>query len=362
MTTATRPRQPSKKRRYTYTHNGQDSSHTRKKPEEMVADRILELLDKGDLPPWTKPWKYSLLGSAHNAISRKPYRGINIWLLSIASALENYQDPRWLTYKQAQQLGGHVRKGEKATWIVFWKLLTPKPKDPETDTIQIFDQQEESQTRERKFPMARLYKVFNAAQTEDCKLPTLEEDANILHDPIAEAEDIIAGMPYPPEFETYSFENQPPHYIPILDKVRVPDKSRYDNLNLYYNSAFHELIHSTGHEKRLSRFNSKEIGRENLHQYAAEELVAGMGAAMLTAKSRIDLTTIEVDAASYIKYWAGKIQADKSIVMNAAQRAQRAVDYICPPTPGHEQDQSSSAFPIETEVETEVETELIEIT
>ena len=319
------------------------------KPEEMVADKIIELLEKGELPPWSRPWKYSRLGAAHNAVSKKPYRGINIWLLALATAMCGYDDPRWLTYKQAQQLGGNVQKGEKSTWIVFWKIVSRRPnQDVDADGVETTDQEEDPKGL-LSFPMARIYNVFNATQTEGCKLPPLSVTDAQVHNPIEQAENIIALMPYPPEFQTFLHENSPPHYIPSLDKVRVPDISRYDQPELYYNSIFHELVHSTGHEKRLNRFTSTTMGAQDLHQYGTEELVAGMGAAMLTAKAGLEQATLQADA-SYIKHWADRIKADKSIIMTSAQRAQRAVDYISPPLPGHEQETEQQTEPADAGV------------
>ena len=331
------------------------SNKPQQRPEDMIADRILELLDQGNLPPWNRPWKYSAQSMVHNAVSKKPYRGINIWLLAVSTMLNGYDDPRWLTFKQARQLGGHIKKDEKSTWIVFWKILHKKSDETgQPDNVQTFDP-EQSQTqgqappRTQGFPMARIYNVFNANQTEDCDLPQLQATLTDQHDPIASAEEIIAGMPHPPLFETFLHENRPPHYIPIADKARVPHVSRYDHPELYYNSVFHELVHSTGHEKRLSRFKSSDIGSESLHDYALEELVAGMGAAMLSARAQMDHVATEENAASYIDYWSKKIRADKSIVLSAAQKAQRAFDYICPPPQGNDAEHPTTHGP-DTEV------------
>ena len=328
MTTAIRTKASPKKQK----RNREATNSNKPKAEDMVADKIIELLDKGDLPPWSRPWRYCRLGDAHNAISKKPYRGINVWLLAIASATHAYSDARWLTYKQAQQLGGSVRKGEKSTWIVFWKIMEKSqeqdnPSDP--DALQVFDQTEQESLRPPRYPVARIYNVFNVEQTEGCKLPELELTDGVNHDPIEQAEAIIRNMPTPPEFRTILQANQPPHYIPAKDMVRVPDVTRYDQVELYYNSVFHELVHATGHEKRLRRFDSADTGLENLHTYGTEELVAGMGAAMLTAKAGLEHATLEADA-SYIKHWADRIRADKSMVMTAAQRAQKAMDFIAP--------------------------------
>ena len=95
----------------------------RQRVEEEIADRIIELLDQGELPPWEKGWSDSQSGAPVNAISTKPYRGINRWMTLITQKAMGYDEPRWLTYRQAEALGGHVRKDEKSTIIIFWKRV-----------------------------------------------------------------------------------------------------------------------------------------------------------------------------------------------------------------------------------------------
>ena len=279
------------------------------KAESMVADRILELLDKGELPPWSRPWRVSLNGVPRNAISQRPYRGINVWLTLLSQEVCGYDDHRWLTYRQAQKAGGNVKKGEKATQIVFWKMIVKE--DPESG-------------EERTFPLSAAYNVFNVDQTEGCtlpELPVLPEPP----DPIEQAEAIIAGMPNPPRFETYESGNLPPRYVPAEDLVKVPDARRFDQMEHYYNTIYHELTHATGHPDRLNRF---DVGAErDLHAYGLEELVAGMGSAMLADMAGIGHATIEADA-SYVKTWADTIRANRGIIIAAAQKSQKAVDYI----------------------------------
>ena len=288
-----------------------------RKTQEMVADRIIELLDQGDLPPWEQPWKMSPMGDPCNAITMKPYRGINHWLTLITQSTMNYQDTRWLTFKQAQGLKGHVRKGEKSTPIVFWKQVSRREVPQE-------DLDDETNHRDTYW-IARLYNVFNAEQTEDCTLAPLPEPGE-MPDPIEEAEAIIRAMPDPPAISTYAQTNQAPHYVPRQDQVRVPTRDRYDVPERWYNTMFHELTHSTGHPKRLARFTIDQ-GREDLHRYGAEELVAAMGAAMLSRRAGIERENLEQNAA-YVKHWRDTIEADKPIVLRAASRAQSAVDLI----------------------------------
>ena len=307
-------------------------------PEQAVADRIIELLDRGELPPWEKGWSSSKMGYPQNAVSKKPYRGINMWMTVLTQMVHGYNDPRWLTYRQASALGGHVKKGEKSTSIVFWKILDrSEKKDPNVEYLdnpnlkpepEMVAEQNDSPDKKGKkdrYPVCRMYHVFNAEQTEDCDLPELEGPETFT-DPIEAAEAIIAAMPNPPAFETYALANHAPHYNPERDAIKIPERGRYGQVEIYYNTIFHELTHSTGHKSRLARpgvVNTQAMS----HEYGVEELIAGMGAAMLGDRAGISRETMELDA-SYIRTWRDTIAADKSIVLKAAQQAQKAVDYI----------------------------------
>ena len=188
------------------------------------------------------------------------------------------------------------------------------------------DQNGQEGETQRTYPMLRAYHVFNAEQTEDCRLRDLPQDERIDHDPIAAAVAIIQGMPGAPPIEHYDHSNQPPHYVPRLDIVRVPDLERYHNPEDYYDTVFHELVHATGHPQRLERF-TLDANANDLHAYGREELVAAMGSAMLAAHAGIAAQLVQRDA-SYIRHWRDAINADKPMVIRAATLAQRAVDLI----------------------------------
>ena len=106
-----------------------DGKTSRQRAGDAVADRIIELLDQGQLPPWEKDWRDSTNGTPRNAVSMKPYRGVNRWMTLLTHMIMGYQDPRWLTYRQAEALGGHVRKGERSTEIVFWKRVPVRDRE-----------------------------------------------------------------------------------------------------------------------------------------------------------------------------------------------------------------------------------------
>ena len=305
---------------------------SRQRVEEEIADRIIELLDKGELPPWEKGWRDSQSGDPVNALTMKPYRGINRWLTLITQQSMGYDDPRWLTYRQAEALGGYVQKGEKSTTVIFWKRVAFRQHEDGDETQNQAPANNGSndsppdESRMRTYPMLRSYRVFNLEQTQDCKVKPLPPAETTSHDPIELAEAIIAGMPNPPEMEFYENANYVPHYQPATDVIRVPRMGRYLNLEDYYNTVFHELTHATGHSKRLDRF-SQDANADDLHAYGREELTAAMGSAMLAAHAGIEAELVERDA-SYIRHWRDTINADKPMIIRSASLAQRAVDLI----------------------------------
>ncbi len=272
---------------------------------QIVTDRIIAKLEAG-----TIPWKHfasSPLAEPRNLVSKKPYRGINHFLLSGSK----YGSEFWLTYKQAQDLGGHVKKGEKAEFVVFWKFLDVEDKE----------------TGERKqIPFLRHYCVFNAQQCEGIDYTKLIEPVERISDPIAAAEAIVTNMPNRPRMVI----DQTPkaYYSPSEDFVHMTERSACVSDSAFYSTEFHELVHSTGHTSRLNRFQQDACNHHfGSKSYAGEELVAEMGAAMLCAESGIFQET-EENSAAYITNWLTKLANDNKLVVHAAGKAQKAADFI----------------------------------
>jgi antirestriction protein ArdC len=266
---------------------------------EVVTSRILVELEKGDVP-WRKPWR--TLPPA-NLISKKPYRGINVFLLALAG----YGSQYWLTYRQAQALGGNVRKGEHGAKIVFWKF-----DKFETETA-------DGETEERKSAFLRYYTVFNLEQTEGLKALLALPPAF----PIESAEEIVKGMPNPPAFE----QDAQAAYIPSRDTVTMPSRTAFESQAEFYSTLFHELTHSTGHAKRLGREGFDSPQKFGSESYSREELIAEMGSAMLCGIAGIEQATIS-NSAAYLQSWIKRLKADSRLVVSAASAAQKAADYI----------------------------------
>lgn len=285
---------------------------------DVITDRILSLLDQG-VVPWRKPWRTGAGDGFPVNIRGTAYRGINVFMLGAVAQCEDYASPVWLTYKQAQQHGGHVRKGEKSTPVVFW--LWRHETDDNGARVK----------GGRSWASPRYYRVFNLGQCEDVALPerlepTPEADAP---DPIAAAEAIVSAMPNPPTIQ----EGGPvegrceAYYKPSTDTVRVPKRTQYDDAEHFYATLFHELGHSTGHASRLNREGITELSPFGSHTYSREELVAEMTSAMLCGVAGIDAGTLD-NAAAYIEGWRSVLGRDPKIVVQAASLAQRAADHV----------------------------------
>lgn len=284
---------------------------------EIITQKILDRLDQGTVP-WKKPWRGGLHFQPKSFATRKPYRGINVWLLGWSAQEKGYQSPYWITYKKAQSLSGQVRKGEKGTVVVFWKECE---KEKTSDSGEVIKD---------NFWLLRYYHVFNIDQIDGLdqnKLPAdaIPEEEEILDfTPIEHCDTIVSNMPNRPEI-THSNERRA-YYKPSSDLVHMPNKETFETEPGYYATIFHELAHSTGHSARLARKNF-EIAAFGSNSYGKEELIAEMTAAMLCGIANIENSIID-NSASYIENWRKVIKANKKLVVLSAAAAQKAADYI----------------------------------
>ena len=278
----------------------------------IVTDKIINLLEQG-VVPWRRPWTSA--GLPRNLVSKKPYRGINHFLLSASK----YVSPFWLTMRQANELGGHVRKGEESTVVVFWKV------DDAKQSTEDLDNEETNEKTRRRFVL-RYYRVFNLEQCElpqtvlD-KLPKIETHE---HDPIEAAEQIIAAMPNAPQIEHAGSRASTAR---SRIEITLPPPQLFASTEEYYATALHETVHSTGSQKRLGREGICEAAPFGFAVYSKEELCAEMGAAYLCAEAGISTAVLENQAA-YVAGWLKKLRDDRKLVIHAAAQAQRAADYI----------------------------------
>src|SRR5579885_2638321 len=279
---------------------------------QIVTDKIINLLESG-VVPWRRPWTST--GLPRNLVSKKPYRGVNVFLLSASK----YVSPFWLTMRQANELGGHIRKGEESTAIVFWKIDDVKQSNEDLDA-------EETEQKTRRRFLLRFYRVWNL---EQCELPQavldkLPKVETHHHDPIEAVEKIIARMPNPPEIVRGGSKA---FYSPITDRIILPPRELFISAEEEAATETHELIHSSGSEKRLSREGICEAAPFGSPVYSKEELCAELGAAYLCAEAGISNAVIHNQAA-YVAGWLKKLRDDRKLLIHAAAQAQHAADFI----------------------------------
>lgn len=274
------------------------------KVHEIVTEKILAELNKGNIP-WRKPWNCT----GHcNLVSKKAYRGINPFLLDFAG----YKSGWWMTYNQAKQLGGNVKKGEKATQVIFWKML--KKDSTKADGT----------SATKNIPMLRYYYVFNLEQCERIDPKHIPIDAKREHTPIASAEAVVNEYEDKP---TITHGGDRACYCPSLDAINMPHAENFVAGEGYYRVLFHELAHSTGSKNRLNRKDFNDFF-ESKAEYAKEELVAEMASAFLAAECGFTTEDQPLNVVAYIQSWLKSLQNNPEMVVCAASAAQKAADYI----------------------------------
>ncbi|SAL83592.1 antirestriction protein-like protein [Caballeronia terrestris] len=284
-----------------------------------VTDKIIADLEQG-VRPWAKPWK------ADNATTRItlpvrangiPYRGINVLLLWGEALEKVYRSNRWMTFKQAIELGAKVRKGEHGSLVVYASTVT---KTEEND---------DGEVTEHDIAFMKGYTVFNVEQIDNLPEGYRVEPAtapNGEHAPSAVPLQLIefAEMFFARTGAAVCHGGNRAFYAPGLDIVQLPPAEAFDTAESYEATKAHEITHWTSHYTRLNRQLGKRFGDE---AYAAEELIAEMGAAFLCAQLGITPET-RTDHASYLDHWLKVLKADKKAIFTAAGHAQRACDYL----------------------------------
>lgn len=265
---------------------------------EKVTQRMIDALEAGTVP-WRKPWKSSMPMSIHG----RNYRGFNAVLLAL---LGGFESPVWLTFNQAKERGGSVRKGEKGMPVLLWKP-TKERKDSAGNV-----------EREAKL-YCTTYTVFNIEQCDGVELPNKLQPSKV--DPIEAAEALVA------EYRSQvsmGVGGDRACYSPSRDHVQMPPRDSFQSAGHYYSTLFHELVHSTGHLNRLNR-DLKGMGTD---EYSFEELVAELGACMLMALAGIEADETFENSAAYVTGWLRRLNDDRTLIVKAASAAQKAVDLI----------------------------------
>jgi antirestriction protein ArdC len=287
------------------------------KVSDIVTKKILAELANGTVP-WHKPWTTGAMttGGQCNLISGKAYQGINQILTTISS---DYNSPYWLTFKQAQKLGGSVIKGQESTMVIFYSMFDVT--DPATELT-------------RRVPALRYYKVFNTEQCENIshkrldalgdpqavvKVPTVSESAKAVNDALVSYFD-RSGV-------TMKAGGNDAFYEPTRDLVQVPVAGAFESQEAFLHTLAHEAGHSTGHKSRLKRAGITGASSDSAKdRYAKEELVAEICAGMLLASK--GCTPDIKNSASYIEGWLNKLSDDTGMIVSASSQASKATNLI----------------------------------
>jgi antirestriction protein ArdC len=269
-----------------------------------VTARILAELERGAVP-WVKPWSATPGANVpQNAVTNRPYSGCNVILLWLSQG-RGWSAPRFLTYKQASEIGGNVRKGEHGTKVYFVKQLVVKTKDED----------------DRMVPMLREYTVFNVDQCEGLPEHVRNGKGQRVRNPDSRdqlADEFLAAT------GAEIREGGEAYYVPSQDFISLPRFEAFKGADLFYGTAFHELAHWTGPKHRLDRAEGMK-GRFGDRAYAAEELIAELSAAFLCAEFAFDGG---LRHAGYIATWITLLRNDKRAFFTAASKASQAAEYL----------------------------------
>lgn len=261
---------------------------------------IAQLEDSTSLGAWVCPWNRAGLGGMPTRSNGEYYKGVNVIILMMAG----FGNPNWMTYKQAEALGGQVRKGEKGTMIVFYKPLTIKDK---------------ATGDEKRIPMLKTYNVFNADQIDNLPAKFHPAPATKVEGKqrIAHVDDFVVNTG-----ATINVAGQSAFYRPATDEITMPDFDLFHTTEDYYSTELHELVHWTKAKARCDR----DLGRDQTG-YAKEELVAELGSAFLMAMLGMESQPRQ-DHAQYLASWLQVLKADNDAIFKAASKASAAAQYL----------------------------------
>lgn len=308
---------------------------------QIVTDRIIKAMEGGRIP-WVKPWKFNgrnatipadelCIFDCRKYRDGKRYSLLNQMLLG--------EDGTYLSYKEALEAGGHVKKGAESRIVVFWKWLIKDKVDDDGNLVL----DDEGNVKKVRIPLLRYSNVFHIKDCEGVKprkhsvkeeeptevtpvenvdIVKIEEDAEKI------AEIIIKKYVDDSGVSLRICESDRAYYAPMIDQIVVPQKSQYKEQAEYYSTLFHEMTHSTGHKSRLDRFKPNQSMAARGEDYSKEELVAEIGAAMLVSYCGIDSEKAFNNSIGYLQGWLKHLRDDKRLIVFASGAAEKAVKFI----------------------------------
>lgn len=271
----------------------------------IVTERIIKQLEQGYIP-WKKPWVNCLDGT-FNRISRKPYSLLNQLLLT--------HEGEYATFKQWEQIGGKVKKGEKSEIIVFWKMQEVTEKT-ETGEIQV-----------RNIPVLRYYNVFHISQVENV-FPLDDSENRFDTEPIEEAEKVFRGYTEREHITLHIGDGNKAFYRPFDDSITLPSMAQFERAEEFYSTAFHECGHSTMKATRCDREAENKGSHFGNEGYAKEELVAEITSSAIVHSLGLETEDTFKNNCAYIQNWLSVLKNDKKFIVSATGKAEKAAKYI----------------------------------
>ncbi|MAX35758.1 MAG: hypothetical protein CME33_04220 [Gimesia sp.] len=276
-----------------------------KEIRQNISQQIVDALKSGNTLPWRQSWSNDPnVGLPTNAVSANRYSGVNPILLEISRMNHGYQSKWWGTYKQIQQLGANVKRGEKGTAITFYKNIPVK------------NQKVAGEEREETIPLLRIYHVFNVEQTDglDHLRVGHGDSTTDMDDSHDEADALIDATE-----ADIRYGGNRAYYSPTTDHIQLPMRNQFPNVNDFYSTATHELVHWSGASHRLNR---SELS------YAFEELVAEIGSCYICCEVGVPASDDLSGVTSYVQSWLREMKNDPSFIFKAASHASKAADYL----------------------------------
>ena len=273
-----------------------------------IADKVIEAMETSG-KNWAKHWAVPASEQPVSMSTGKAYRGINWLLLGIARSEHRYQSGRWATYKQWKGLGAQVRAGEKGEMVILYKpILIDEKKDGKKTGEKV------------NVRLIRAFTVFNADQVDGYAIPKNDDGFEWAEMPATVADDLAerAGAVVGHNDKSSAF------YIPSQDRINMPEQCQFDAAEGYAATLLHELTHWSGHETRCDRKLKNSFGTKD---YAKEELVAELGAAMMCGSLGISPEPRE-DHAKYLNGWIERLKDDPKVILSAAAKANQAAEWI----------------------------------
>jgi antirestriction protein ArdC len=268
---------------------------------DIVLKKILEMLDNQQVP-----WRANWLLKNFNGATKREYNGINKLLLSWEAIRNGYTAPIWFSFKQIKELGGSVKKGSKASFVIFSKVV---------------EKAEEDEEENKRYFLLRYYNVFNLDSVQGIDKTKY---LNQFNEENTEVETLVEKIKNTGvKIKKQGFQ---PCYNPTTDTIEIPAKEIFASQEAYYSAFFHEATHSTGHKDRLSRKGVVDVNMFDKERYSYEELVAEIGSAFLMAEAGLKVQYENTTA--YLQGWSKFLRENKKAILQASSDAKKAVEYI----------------------------------